>query len=152
VFGLLHRRMFCSFSTEKFSMYWETNLSNENIPWIKKEMIRTLWENEDKRNCHFSLYIHKVTTLNNDHKTHKFVWIISTMHEQIHFTLATSFSMIITYVFYCIMQFLPLRNTILYRYLISIYHDCDLYINCIYNRGISIYSCMITLIYTFQVI
>jgi hypothetical protein len=74
------------------------------------------------------------------------------MNEPIHLTLATSCSMIITYVIYCIMQLLPLRNTILQRYLIGIYHDCDLYINCIYTRGISIYSCTIILISTFEVI
>ena len=64
------------------------------------------------------------------------------MHPRVHLIIATSWSMIITFVIHSIMQYVPLRNIILQRYYIEYFHSCNLYVRCIYNRGMSKYFCV----------
>ena len=59
------------------------------------------------------------------------------MHDDIQLMIATSTSMIITFVIDSIMKYTPWTQSFLQRYFIDIIRDYTLGARCVYNKGIS---------------
>ncbi|CAF1095271.1 unnamed protein product [Rotaria sordida] len=59
------------------------------------------------------------------------------MHDQVHLTIVTSLSIIITFVLHCTMIDIPVRQTYLQVILIDFLRDLGLTIRCLYNQGIN---------------
>jgi hypothetical protein len=72
------------------------------------------------------------------------------MDYEVHLTIVTSLSMIVTFVLHCIMEHTPSRHSFLRFYLIDYFRDYALYIRCFCNKGISMYRFLIMVFSTFS--
>ncbi|CAF1027273.1 unnamed protein product [Rotaria sordida] len=64
------------------------------------------------------------------------------MLDQVHLTIVTSLSIIITFVLHYIMNDIPVRQTYLQVSLIDFLRDLGLTIRCLYNQGINNITCL----------
>jgi hypothetical protein len=60
------------------------------------------------------------------------------MYCQIHLMIATSLSMMMTFILYCILKNIPPRHSFLQEYLINIQRDYGLLLRCFIDRRTSI--------------
>ena len=58
------------------------------------------------------------------------------MHDNIHLMIATSTSMIITFLIHSLLEYIPSTQSFLQRYFIDFIHDFSLAARCQYNQGI----------------
>jgi hypothetical protein len=56
------------------------------------------------------------------------------MHFQVHLMIATSLSMITTFIFYCILSDVPPSHSFFQKYVINLYHDYGLVLRCFINK------------------
>jgi hypothetical protein len=69
------------------------------------------------------------------------------MHDRVHLMIATSLSMIITFVLHCFMEHVPSRDSFLQVYFMDYFRDYGLLIRCFYNQGISMYNFLIMVLF-----
>jgi hypothetical protein len=72
------------------------------------------------------------------------------MRGTVHLTIATSLSMIITFILHCIMEHTPSRQSFLRFYLLDFFRDIALYCRSFYNNGRSMYRFSIMILSTFS--
>jgi hypothetical protein len=59
------------------------------------------------------------------------------MNSTVHLMLVTTMSMIITFILYCIMEYVPSRKSFLQLYCLDYFRENGLMVRSLYNKGIS---------------